>query len=89
MNVIRIVDIILILLTAAIFTRAILSFIVPLSGSRPPQILLNFHAAVVQLTEPILGPIRRILPPFGGLDFSPMVALIILWVIRAVLAGRF
>ena len=27
------------------------------------------------LTEPILAPIRRILPPLGGLDFSPVVLL--------------
>jgi YggT family protein len=28
------------------------------------------------LTEPVLGPIRRILPNMGGLDISPMIALI-------------
>jgi YggT family protein len=27
------------------------------------------------LTDPVLRPIRQILPPFGGLDFSPMVLL--------------
>ena len=34
------------------------------------------------MTEPLLDPIRRALPPMGGLDFSPMVLLIglrILW----------
>ncbi len=33
-----------------------------------------------QLTEPLLAPIRRMLPPSGPLDFSPMVALIAVWV---------
>jgi YggT family protein len=33
-----------------------------------------------QLTEPLLEPIRRILPQSGGLDFSPMVALIVVLV---------
>jgi YggT family protein len=28
-----------------------------------------------RLTEPLLGPIRRVLPSFGGLDFSPMLLL--------------
>ena len=28
------------------------------------------------LTEPVLAPIRRLVPPVGGLDFSPMILLI-------------
>ena len=35
------------------------------------------------LTEPLLDPIRRALPPMGGLDFSPMVLLIGLRMIRS------
>lgn len=31
-----------------------------------------------RLTEPLLGPIRKILPPTGGIDFSPLVLLIAL-----------
>lgn len=31
---------------------------------------------VVQLTDPVLAPIRRVLPVFGGFDLSPLVALI-------------
>ena len=39
-----------------------------------------------QLTEPILAPLRRIIPPIGGaLDISPIVALIILELLRTVL----
>ena len=33
-----------------------------------------------QLTEPLLAPIRRLLPQSGALDFSPMVALIVVWI---------
>jgi YggT family protein len=37
----------------------------------------NPIAAIVStLTEPVLEPIRRVLPPMGGLDLSPMVLLI-------------
>jgi YggT family protein len=35
---------------------------------------------IYQLTEPLLAPIRRILPQSGGVDFSPMVALVVLLV---------
>lgn len=37
------------------------------------------------LTEPVLRPIRRVLPPFGGLDFSPLVLLLLLQVVGGAL----
>lgn len=37
------------------------------------------------LTEPILAPIRKIVPPAAGLDFSPWILLIVLGVIRGML----
>jgi len=44
---------------------------------------------IVQLvhavTEPVLGPLRRALPSMGGLDFSPMVLLIGLQVLKGLL----
>ena len=39
-------------------------------------------AIVYRLTEPVLAPIRRMLPPVAGLDFSAMVLLIALRVLR-------
>ncbi len=41
-----------------------------------------------QVTEPILAPIRRVLPRFGMLDLSPMVALILIGIVRGVIIGR-
>ena len=47
--------------------------------------LVNF---VYQLTEPILAPIRNILPPVAMFDLSPMVALLLLdFVIRPILVA--
>ncbi|MGD8998549.1 MAG: YggT family protein [Anaerolineae bacterium] len=37
---------------------------------------------LIQITEPLLAPIRRNLPVIGGFDFSPMVALLILWAVE-------
>ena len=37
------------------------------------------------LTEPVLAPIRRVLPPMGGLDLSPMVLLIALQLLKRLL----
>ena len=48
--------------------RAILSWIS--QGHNPIEMVLH------QLTEPLLAPIRRIIPPMGGLDLSVMIAII-------------
>jgi len=40
---------------------------------------------VYQLTEPILAPLRRYIPPLGGLDITPMVALMLLELIKRLL----
>jgi YggT family protein len=50
--------------------RAILSWLS--QGQNPIEYVLH------QLTEPLLAPIRRILPPLGGLDFSVLVAILAL-----------
>lgn len=73
------------LLSIAIIARAILSFIVPMMGDRPHPILVNINTMLGQVTEPVLGPIRRVLPTFGALDLSPMVAIIVLEILRRVL----
>jgi len=75
---------ILTLFTIAIFARVILTFIITLSGGRPHPVLVTVNNLVVQVTEPVLGPIRRSLPSFGGFDFSPLTVLIILILLRRV-----
>jgi YggT family protein len=68
-----------------IFASIITSFVA--QGSYHPAIIL-----INQIAEPILAPCRRLLPPMGGLDFSPMIALAALTVVRILLshlAGAF
>src|SRR3954454_5169968 len=43
--------------------------------------------ALDRLTAPIYRPIRRMLPDFGGIDFSPLVVLIVIQVLKKLLAG--
>jgi YggT family protein len=42
---------------------------------------------LVDVTEPLLGPLRRIIPPLGWLDISPLVALLIIWLFQQAVAG--
>lgn len=55
----------------AIFIRSILSWF-PISPYNPIKVALD------QLTEPVLGPIRRYMPRFGMLDLSPMITIIVI-----------
>ena len=43
--------------------------------------------ALDRLTAPLYRPIRKILPDFGGLDFSPLVVLLIIFALQRILAG--
>ncbi len=38
------------------------------------------------LSEPIVGPIRSLIPSFAGLDFSPFVAFILLYMLKVIIA---
>ena len=42
------------------------------------QFVAGVWRALGQVTEPVLRPIRRILPPMGGLDLTPIIAFIVL-----------
>jgi len=42
---------------------------------------------LIDVTEPLLGPLRRMIPRLGWLDISPLVAILILWLFQAAGAG--
>jgi YggT family protein len=64
----------------AIIGRVILSWF-PLSNSGARSVM----DVLVRITEPVLGPVRRVLPSFGGLDLSPIVVIIVLSVVSQAL----
>jgi YggT family protein len=71
-------DVLRLLLTVywfALIIVIVLSFLAP--GSYHPA-----AALLSQVTEPILAPARRLIPPLGGLDFSPILVFMILILIR-------
>ena len=72
----------------AILANVILSLIVQFmmqrGGSVHPIIML-LNTVVAQITEPVLRPIRRLLPSTGMLDFSPLIASIVLTIIETAL----
>jgi YggT family protein len=42
---------------------------------------------LVGVTEPLLGPLRRVVPTLGRFDVSPIVAMLIVWVFQAAVVG--
>ena len=82
----QIVDLLLSVLQWIIIIQAVLSWLVAFN-------VVNTHNdfvrqvlfALSRMTEPFYRPIRRILPDFGALDFSPLVVLLLIQIVRNIL----
>jgi YggT family protein len=72
------INLVFTVLTIALIGRALLSWFDPGMRSTVGRIL-------VDLTEPIIGPIRRVVPPLGMFDISPIIALLLLYVLQRLL----
>jgi YggT family protein len=68
------------LYTLAIFVRIVLAWF----GTSYANGLMRF---LIRLTEPLLGPLRRMLPTVGMFDVSPIVAFLIIWICQAAVAA--
>ncbi|MDQ1511465.1 MAG: YggT family protein [Actinomycetota bacterium] len=60
-----------------VFLRVILSWFPPPSGGAA-----TFYRLLLDLTEPVLAPLRRVIPPIGMLDLSVTVLLLFLLIVR-------
>ncbi|MBI2886813.1 MAG: YggT family protein [Chloroflexi bacterium] len=75
----RFVDIFTQVLTIAIVARALLSWF-PVSRHNP------LVEALFQITEPMLAPLRRIVPTIGMIDITPLVAMLLLQMVNSLVA---
>ena len=83
-----IVDLLLDVLRWIIIIQAILSWLVAFNVINTSNDFMRaFLGALDRITEPLYRPIRRVLPDFGGIDFSPLVALLIIIAVQMLLAG--
>ena len=71
-------------LSALLIVRAIASWVVAAGGGYNPMLRL-----LEQLTEPLLAPLRRIIPPLGGMDFSVLLALVVVQLVSILLVQPF
>jgi YggT family protein len=77
MPVIAIVQLLFDLYVIVLLARVVLSW-VQVDPRNPIVNLIN------QLTEPLLTPIRNLLPQSSGLDFSPMVAFVVVLIVEQI-----
>jgi YggT family protein len=63
-----------------LFARIILSWLE--MAWRPPMSLIGLIRFIYQVTDPVLFYFRRLIPPIGGLDISPIFVFIIIAVIK-------
>lgn len=68
-------------LALLIIVRALLTWIPSVDYGHPVL------RTIVRVTDPILLPIRRVVPPLGGIDVTPIVALILIQVARYLLTN--
>ena len=84
-------DIAIILLSVLwwiIIVQAILSWLIAFNVvNMSSNFVRSLVTALDRLTAPLYRPIRRFLPDFGGIDFSPLVVLLLIMVLQKLLAG--
>ena len=81
-------DLLLRVLGWVIIAQVILSLLVAFNVlNTGSQGLRSFLEGLDRFTAPLYRPIRKVMPDFGGIDFSPMVVLILIQILRMLLGG--
>ena len=88
LSLLAVVDFLLQVMMWIIIIQAILSWLVVFNViNTHNDFVRSFFHALDRMTAPLYRPIRRVLPDFGGLDFSPMVVILLIIVLRILLQG--
>ncbi len=82
MFIINFIDILVQILAFAIIARAVLTWF----PTKPNNVLVVF---LFQVTEPILAPLRRVVPRLGMLDLTPLIAIVLLQITAGLIRRLF
>ncbi|MEM0286300.1 MAG: YggT family protein [Candidatus Methanomethyliaceae archaeon] len=77
-SIVQVIDLFLTIYIWIIIARAIISWINPY----PYHPIVNF---LYKITEPILSPLRKIIPPIGGIDFTPIIVILGIYFLKNLL----
>ena len=75
-----IINLLLTLLGFAIVGRALMSWF-------DPRMTSSIGRVLFEITEPIIAPIRRVVPSMGMIDISPFIALMLIYMLRTLLVS--
>lgn len=88
LSLFQVLDLLLRVASYIIIAQAIISWLVAFNViNTQNDFMRTFLNALDRMTEPLYRPIRKILPDFGGIDFSPLVVLLLIYVARILLSG--
>lgn len=89
-SLLYLIDQVLWLYSIVVIIHVILSWLVSFNVvNRSNQFVYMIGTTAYRLTEPVLAPIRRLLPSLGGIDLSPIILLLLLWFLRNLLREMF
>ena len=92
-SVVQILNLVLDVVIFVIFAHVIMSWLINFQVLNLRQPLVaQIWDGLSRLLEPLFAPVRRILPPMGGLDLAPLVVLIAVYALQIILrnnAGAF
>ncbi|MFD1949335.1 YggT family protein [Sphingomonas arantia] len=84
--ILQIINLLLGLLLYIIIAQAILSWLIAFNViNTSNDFVRQVLYALDRITEPLYRPIRKILPDFGALDLSPMVVILLIYILRTII----
>jgi YggT family protein len=73
-----------------LIAQAVLSWLVAFGiVNRYNRVVATIGDFLWRITEPLLRPIRRVIPDLGGIDISPVILILLLWFVRNLLFEYF
>lgn len=69
--IVNFLQLLIVVLMVLVLARVVVSWMAPSGGG-------GLVAFIYQVTEPLLAPIRRVVPPSGGIDWAPLIATLVL-----------
>ncbi len=85
-GLLQFIDLVLSLVIWIIIAQVIVSWLLAFNIlNMSNRFVATIANALYQITEPVLGPLRRVIPSFGGLDISPIVLFLAIYFIRLVI----
>jgi len=87
-TLVQMVDLLISVVTTIVIIQFILGLLMAFNVVSPRnQVVTTIYQSLNALLEPVLGPVRRMLPATGAIDFSPLVLIVGLQLLSLLLRG--